>query len=183
MNKSYSSKLHQLRWRVLTLMILSSVLDPDPHGSALIWLSWNLIRVLTNKPDFQPFKLDFCNYVPVGMFYDILSTKSIFSGQNLSLCKGKVLPGFESALVWLPGSGSGPALQKLFVKIYRTKCRKVMRMLTFPYVWCRKGKICQEQMKQRDHFGIFSQNMAFVCRSVVTVPYWSTRWFVPSFCF
>jgi hypothetical protein len=29
--QSYSNQLHQLQWRVLTLMILSSLSDPDPH--------------------------------------------------------------------------------------------------------------------------------------------------------
>jgi hypothetical protein len=62
-------------------------LNPDPHGSALIWLSWIQIQEqcnclkLINEPDFQPFKKGF---VPtqVPMFHDLPD------------------------LVWLPGSGS-----------------------------------------------------------------------------
>jgi len=66
------------------VVLLSSVSDPDPHGSALIWLSWIRIRIRieiriqkqgkwhkeTNKPDSQQNGL--CTYVD--MFYDILPT-------------------------------------------------------------------------------------------------------------
>jgi hypothetical protein len=37
--------------KVKSLVFLSSVLDPDPHGSALIWLSWIRIRIGNADPD------------------------------------------------------------------------------------------------------------------------------------
>jgi hypothetical protein len=47
----------------IIIMMFTAFSDPDPHGSALNSLSWVRIQEqenlskLTNKPDFQPFKM------------------------------------------------------------------------------------------------------------------------------
>jgi hypothetical protein len=91
--------------------------DPDPPGSAFIWLSWIQIRIEYAVPDPDPGsgKLTnlkgFCAFV--GMFFDLSPTLStyichvkiqLFVTQKSDQDPDPDPPG--SALIWLPGAGS-----------------------------------------------------------------------------
>jgi hypothetical protein len=39
-------------------ILCTSVVDPDPHGSALIWLSWICIRIGNADPDSGAWKME-----------------------------------------------------------------------------------------------------------------------------
>jgi hypothetical protein len=68
---------------------LDSVLDPDQHGSAFIWLSWIRIRIGNADPDsgiYHILQIDLVLYKSlskmlctfVGTFFNILPSLSIF---------------------------------------------------------------------------------------------------------
>ncbi len=91
----------------------ASVVDPDPHESALIWLSW--IRMGNADQDLGAWELTKINKTWFSAFKKDIRSILIFFHVKIQLFEtlksGQVPVRHGSALALLPGSGSGSELR------------------------------------------------------------------------